>query len=418
MPSPKRTVSGFNRFAGLAQGILRWAGARRAGNAASIPANMFRDLENVRFEGQEITCRGGQVKYNPDAVLEGCIDGFIPPDFEPRAVVEELLALGRDPFPADPSDDVTLRRVGSGSAILDSTTFDDACSFSYTTGSGSGGSGGLLWIGRGDQGNGFDITLSTFTLDNNDAVEAGSNATAVNAGSAAWGGAAKFDGDLFAVVSRVTSGGNGRSEVIIDPVGSGSAVDEDLVGNDTDHGYFPMWLKHQTADDTLCAPLGPSVVHMRNTSGVWSTAAMPASTTIKRNHVGSAAMYGSALYFTGTAAGGGNALFSLVGGAISQVHQPSGAPPTIAPVCAHNGVLWYVSSADGLSLGKYNGSTFTDGVITLEGSDAICALVSAAGKLYAYRTNSIWVSEFPERFWTQIDATTDGYRYGVVYPVV
>lgn len=60
-----------------------WDGMNREGDAAACPPNAFRMLINTRTDDSEIWCRGGQSSINPDDVVDGCIGGTFPPEFEP-----------------------------------------------------------------------------------------------------------------------------------------------------------------------------------------------------------------------------------------------------------------------------------------------------------------------------------------------
>lgn len=70
-----RQTSPFNFFAGVGGALRRWSGARPEGNPASVPPNMFRVLENVRYYASDIVERGGQEKLTANT-LGGAIRGI------------------------------------------------------------------------------------------------------------------------------------------------------------------------------------------------------------------------------------------------------------------------------------------------------------------------------------------------------
>lgn len=417
--APRESV--FNRFSGLAQGILRWAGARRSGNAASIPPNMFRDLENVRFEGQDIICRGGQTKYNIDDVLEGCIDGFVPPDYEPPNYELFFICCEADSALALDGTNCGITVVEDHGATATIGGFADVASVTQVLGSGAGGSGGYVFVGSGDT-DGHDLSWATYQVDENfDLVTASPSPITVSgagiSGEGACGGVAKFDGEYFAVFSR-TLGSNGESIVWN---GTTDMAEETQTDTSAEHGYSPLWLLVDASNELAC-PLHPAQIHYRDDMGVWNTAGMPAGTVANRNHVSSGASTdpaGGNIYFSGTAVGGGMAIFSFESGTATQQFQAGGVPPTYQPVCFHNGTLWFLTNSAGTSIGKKTpAGVFTADVFTFTGSDPIVQFASVNGLFYALRTNSIWVSEFPDRFWEQVDDTTAAYVHAIVIPVV
>lgn len=432
MASPKRTVPGFNRFSGLAQGILRWAGARRSGNAASIPPNMFRDLENVRFEGQDIVCRGGQVKYNRNDVLEGCIDGFIPPEYEPPPYKQRLMICASDP------DGDAVGLTGSGALLkfingldhIEETDFLHRAYISYIAGTGAGGSGGTLYqsstsVHDSDTGE-VDFGIKTFTLSSSDAYTGGTlfaPGAAVHTDGSGWGQVCKLGSDVF--FTRYTTG---NIIVYIGPIAAPSA--ERTVASDAaTEARFCAW--NVIFNSKMTLPILGSRLDMRTTGGVWTTAALPASCAANRRHPGAGGVtFGSDLYFTGYGPGGGNIVMKMTTGNVtSSVYGPSDGPAEFQALCSHNGALWFAYSpddtgielhysADGASWTRVTSDTNLGSLDLEDANPVVRQLISMDGKLYMLVGSDLLVSEFPDRIWEIAENETGSFFSATVHTIL
>jgi hypothetical protein len=422
--SPKKQNEVFNRFSGLAQGILRWAGARRSGNAASIPPSMFRDLENVRFEGQDIVCRGGQVKYNLNDVLEGCIDGFIPPEFEPPDYKERLLICGYDTDGAHNGQvgGGELGRFVNGYDILEDAAFLHRAYISYIPGSGSGGSGGTLYESSTsfhDSDTGVvDRGVQSFTLDSSDDYTAGTlfaPGSATSTDGSGWGQVCKLGNDTFFV--RHTTG---NIIVYIGPIATATA-DRTVASDESTEARFSVW--SVVYDSRMILPILKTRIDRRTTGGVWSTVAMPVSCTINRRHPGAGGVtFGADLYFCGYEVGGGNAVFKYDGSSITTVYNPADSPAEYQCLVSHNGALWFAYSPDnqGGEL-HYSPDGTTWSRITassgFDGGEGVTQLISFDGRLYALTKSALRVADFPERFWRVEEADAGGFYSATVQQV-
>ncbi len=408
MGNPKQTARGFNRFSGLAQGILRWAGARRSGNAASIPPNMFRDLENVRFEGQDIVCRGGQVKYNPDTVLEGCIDGFIPPEYEPPTYAERLLICAQNTveYPGNAG----LYAFESGPSPVIESAFGQRNYISYIAGSGAGGSGGTLYESgvalydpdTGDEFGGINLfalsASDVYTLTDNHLAQPTTSSVVRGVGQVTKLGSVVYYAHYEAIPGNIV--------VYQGPIETASA--DRTVASDTD-GTEPICPWSVLYDSKLTLPILDSRLDIRTSGGVWSTVAMPAGGIIFRRHpAGGGVTLGSNLYFTGyIAAGATSAVFKYNGTAISLVHSIDGAYENLCLV-AHNGALWFGldDGAGNTLLSKsVDGTTWVNGFsLSFDATNSALTpvlrqLISFRGKLWAVMTDFMAYAEFPEEQW-------------------
>lgn len=430
-----------NHFVQLTAQLPTLGGMRRSGNAGSLPTYLFRDSENVALRGNDVIERGGQAKYNPDTVLDGCGDGFVPPDEEPREFQDRLVLLGSRGILGDNVDvEGQLWTAGLQEfAHVDGSGFGNAVSLSYIPGADPGGAGGQLLVGRGHSG--ADISsggMSDITPNSSDQAVTVATYTDAEDDASAYGEVQEFDGQVYATHANDNSG-VGACSVVVDPFGTPSAV-ETATGDGTVGGFYPIWLKVSGSEAFLVAPLEPATLHFLNagSAGVWDTAAMDAGHRAHRRQPGAGTVLDGVVYFSGLAPGDGHSLYSWGGGSavVTTVRTLAGIPrfqsidgirEAISALCAHHEVLWYshtedsvLDAGDGLArLGKYNGSAFTDSAFVFPSDDLtpIRYLVSFGGRLWALRGDTLWSAEYPERFWRREAVSADAFFLAVKHPV-
>ncbi len=399
-----------NRFVQLTSDLPTIAGMRTSGNPASLPSFLFRVLENTAMRGNDIHDRGGQEKYNPDHPIDDCGDGFLPPDEEPSEYQVRLL------FQALTDDaDSPLWLYSSGISALASLLTKPGV-LTYLPGADPGGaSGTFVWSSYGISDE-LTVLATQFSLDRSDnSVSLGSSSSTLFGGSA--GEAAEFDGQTYLVTIVQTD-----VFILIDPFGSGAATEVTATG---DQAIFRSpWLR--VFNEQLVCPLEPDTLHVKGPgSAGWSTIAMPAGTTAHQFLASSVAYWEEqdGLFFSGTAVGGGYAIFKLdLLGVITQVVELGvGAPGTYQPLAVHNQVLWigYESSLfylnPSLQLVSFDTAFFSAG--------AIRQLISHRGRLWAVLDagdlSEVQASKFPHSLasWKRISLLPYAFGFGVEHPI-
>jgi hypothetical protein len=390
--------------------IAALGGMRLDGQAGAIPPHMFRRLINVRFSSGGMTERGGQHKLNSDA-LEGCITDILPGDAVPSTYEETLYTLSEDTSPsADPGTAEVLpwtleSGLGAGGnsghlANLQSTPGADAEgaeeTITYSTRTHGTISGDLSW---------------SYEVEGNDPPQV----QAVGASEGCCGGLAEHEDVWYEALVLVGFGTPLYQVYRVVPPGPTAHLDRQASGTPGGDSETRVWLAVYSATNELLAALEPSVLHRKSAAGVWSTVALPAGCTFNRNHLANWAEFEGLFYFTGYGPGGGHLLFVYDGAVVVAIHSWAGAPGTYSPVVTHDGSLYFGINAGGtIQLGRYADGAFSV-VSTFAGSDEVRQLITAYGRLFAFRGDSLESSASPETTAFVVhDSTAGAYQAGAV----
>lgn len=401
--STKDKAPTTNRFVQLTADLPTIAGMRRSGNPASLPPFLFRDMENIAMRGNDVIERGGQAKYNPHEPLEGCGDEFVPPDQEPRETFSQLVSVGGWSEEAAPL-------VYWDAGYIQVATVVRATSLTYIPGAGPDGSGGVLYIGTGTTS--ADITPAGWdgaVIDENGELQLNGETFQIAADdSRAHGGLVEFESELYGVASG-DDNGTLHTQIIADPFVTAVVVRESLALG----GFYPMWLVN-LADSYLVAPLERNILHFLEAgTTTWATATLPGFSDAYIDQPHAAAVHDGTLYFTGAGFEEVFSIFNWAGGAAAATTEHSvngniepGGPLSAAgegwgPLCSHMGALYfaYKMTGDVPIIGRFSTlGGWVDNVFSFPaGTEAVRALISNNGRLWAFCGTTLWSSDFPDR---------------------
>ena len=323
----------------LGQNIDRFRGVNREADPAAIRDDQFQDAVNIRLTAAgKVTPRGGQSKVNTTA-MDGCIEALVDDEIGDGIGklywangTNKLFTYSNTQFPKVQVKAIETTKDGSIVGAYDTYAVlaDDAADASIRS---------VLATQDPDA-----IIEDQFTIASQTVRDA-----------------MRLDTNLFLLVSTVL----GNAKVYVWDGSSASLSD--------DSGVVPGSIFGNLA--TLGSSIYYLVPHAatglirKYTAGVWSTEATFTDENV-RHLVG----FNNKLYVF-SVNGGQAAIYEVTGGGLTLRHTYSGVSSTsIKSVCVYGGYLWFVVSKDGLgngvTLGNFDGTTWTEDLVTTFLSDA------------------------------------------------
>jgi hypothetical protein len=370
-----------------------WDGMNREGDAAACPANAFRMLINTRTDDSEIWCRGGQSSINPDDVLDGCIGGTFPPEFEPpdeafsRLLIAERVSgvpdsaetyiYAPDELAEDAVDEPILLSPGFHSGVI-----------------------GLYWSGQ---------RLLALWQYQSDVLGAGINEYVLTRSSGStvmsqnddsgialdWegnvGGVVRVDQDYYA--SRYDSDAASTDALRLEKIefiSSAFTFTNEQANDITDANAVSPSLFLTAAVDGRVIWLSKSTsvatLSIRSTAtGAYSQVSFPTGFTPIDTGIQAWAWHAAKLYIAGGLSGDlAIAAYDPVLNTITTVRTLSGTNPDHCPMAVHKGVLYFAYGIDAGAerVGMLRKGVWNDSVAAFPAPADIFALCSFRGHLY------------------------------------
>jgi hypothetical protein len=366
----------FTRRPGIGK-FLPWDGMNREGDPASVPANAFRMLINTRTDDSEIRCRGGQASLNPDDVIDGCVTGVFPPEFEPPdQAFKRLLIAEAYLYVPDESDEVTVINSGDNSLVVELYWSGERL-LVIRYDSNDGGEGSI-------RENRIDTSTGTSTIQDV-ASPAGINLT--------WdgspGGIVEAGGEYYA--ARYDSGADPAEGVRLERITFGSSDfefdDEDTVANaDVSGGAFFVTSSIDGRVYWCGKTASVAELSIRSVAtGAYSAVSFPTGFESVAISLQSWAWHAAKLYIAGV---NGTDLvicaYDPVANTISAARTISGTDQDHCAMAVHKGVLYFAYGLSGGAerLGMLRKGVWQDSILAFPAPADIVDLCSFQDYLY------------------------------------
>jgi hypothetical protein len=358
----------------------------REGDAASCPANAFRMLINTRTDDSEIWSRGGQSSINPDDVLDGCIGGVFPPEFEPpdqaftRLLIAERGVGVQDTYLFAPNEDDEVTSLSNGFL---------------------GQNVGLYWSGqrllalRYTDSDGTDGYVEEYRVD----VSSGTTQLAEMSPPA--GIDLTWEGTVGGVVlagnehylSRYDSTADPSEDIRLERIAFGSSdfefVEEETAASSGVSAAVPALFVTAAVDGRviwLSKSTSVAELSIRSTAdGTYTTVTFPTGFAPIDDSIHAWAWHAGKLYIGGVLSGTiAIAAYDPVANTISTVRTIASTATTHCPMAVHKGVLYfaYGLAAGAERVGMLRKGVWTDSIAAFSAPADIYDLCSFQDHLY------------------------------------
>lgn len=363
-----------------------WDGMNREGDPAACPANAFRMLINTRTDDSEIYSRGGQAALNPDDVIDGCIGGIFPPEFEPpdqsfkRLFIDRSASSGNETFLfcPDENEEVTSLSNGFGAGTV-----------------GAYWSGQRLLVQRYLSGDGGDGFLDEFRVDTSSGTTQLGQLVPPAGIELTWpgsvGGTVLAGGEHYQ--SRYASDEDPAEGIRLELLQFGATefefVNEAFDANAGVSAPVPALFVTAAPDGRviwLNKSTSVAELSIRSTAdGTYSQVTFPTGFTPIDDSLHAWAWHAGKLYIGGVLSGAiAIAAYDPVANSISTARTISGTATTHCPMAAHKGVLYFAYGLSGGAerVGMLRKGSWTDSIAAFAAPADIYDLCSFQDHLY------------------------------------